>query len=73
MSGLKHANTAPRSHLKLVFHLYPSVMSDSVLESPADPNDAQLIHYLTSTWTKIGQAFGMEFGLYLPLVMPYVL
>jgi len=48
-------------------------MSDSVLESPTNPNDAQLVHYLTSTWAKIGQALGMEFGLYLPLVMPYVL
>jgi len=42
-------------------------------ESPADPNDTQLVHYLTSMWAKIGQALGMEFGLYLPLVMLYVL
>ena len=34
---------------------------------------AQLVCYLTSTWMKIGQALGMEFELYLPLVMPYIL
>jgi len=48
-------------------------MSDGVLESPADPNDTQLVYYLTSTWAKIGQALGVEFEPYLPLVMPYVL
>jgi len=34
---------------------------------------AQLVCCLTSTWIKIGQALGMEFELYLPLVMPYIL
>ena len=34
---------------------------------------AQLMCYLTSTWTKIKQALDIEFELYLPLVMPYIL
>jgi len=48
-------------------------MSDSILESPVDPDDTQLVCYLTSTWAKIGQALGVEFEPYLPLVMPYIL
>ncbi len=42
-------------------------------ESPIDPNDTQLGYYLISTWAKIGQALGMEFEPYLPLVMPSIL
>ena len=47
-------------------------MSDSMLESPADTDDTQLVCYLTSTWAKIGQALGVELESYLTLVMPYI-
>ena len=47
-------------------------MSDSMLKSPVDTNDTQLVCYLTSTWVKIGQALGMELKSYLTLVMSYI-
>ncbi|EAU92069.1 RAN binding protein-like protein [Coprinopsis cinerea okayama7 len=42
-------------------------------ESPHDPNDTQLTHYLIATWAKICQAMGQEFEPYLPVVMPSLL
>jgi len=47
-------------------------MSDSMLESPADTDDTQLVCYLTSTWAKIGQVLGVELESYLTLDMPYI-
>ena len=42
-------------------------------ESPPDPNDAQLGHYLIATWAKVYQAMGPEFERYLQVVMPSLL
>lgn len=42
-------------------------------ESPLDPQDTQLSHYLMGTWAKICQAMGPEFEPYLPVVMPDLL
>jgi hypothetical protein len=38
--------------------------------SPIDPGDTLLNHYLIATWAKICQAMGPEFEPYLPVVMP---
>ncbi|RPD72308.1 ARM repeat-containing protein [Lentinus tigrinus ALCF2SS1-7] len=38
--------------------------------SPADPNDTMLSHFLIATWAKVCQALGEEFEPYLPVVMP---
>jgi hypothetical protein len=43
------------------------------IESPPDPNDTQLGHYLIATWAKVCQAMGPEFEPYLPVVMPSLL
>jgi hypothetical protein len=40
------------------------------IDSPVDPGDTLLNHYLISTWAKICQAMGPEFEPYLPVVMP---
>ena len=42
-------------------------------ESPPDPNDTQLGHYLIATWAKVCQAMGPEFERYLSVVMPSLL
>jgi importin-5 len=42
-------------------------------ESPVDPGDTQLGHYLIATWAKVCQAMGPEFEPYLPVVMPALL
>jgi hypothetical protein len=39
-------------------------------DSPVDPNDTMLPHYLIATWAKVCQAMGPEFEPYLPVVMP---
>jgi importin-5 len=39
-------------------------------DSPTDPGDTLLNHYLIATWAKICQAMGHEFEPYLPVVMP---
>ncbi|KAF8952312.1 armadillo-type protein [Flammula alnicola] len=44
-----------------------------IQQSPVDPNDTQLGHYLMATWAKICQAMGSEFEAYLPVVMPSLL
>jgi importin-5 len=44
-----------------------------IVESPHDPNDTQLTHYLIATWAKVCQAMGEEFEPYLPVVMPSLL
>ena len=44
-----------------------------ILESPIDPGDTQIIHYLIATWAKVCQAMGPEFEPYLPVVMPSLL
>ncbi|KAK7023689.1 importin subunit beta-3 [Paramarasmius palmivorus] len=44
-----------------------------VQKTPADPSDAQIGHYLMSTWAKVCQALGPEFEPYLPVVMPGLL
>ena len=43
------------------------------LESPIDPGDTQISHYLIATWAKVCQAMGPEFEPYLPVVMPSLL
>lgn len=43
------------------------------LESPIDPSDTQLQHYLIGTWAKVCQAMGPSFEPYLPIVMPTLL
>lgn len=42
----------------------------SIVDSPLDPGDTLLSHYLIATWAKICQAMGPEFEPYLPIVMP---
>ena len=59
--------------LQSVYHLYLCIMSDSMLESPVDPDDTQLVCYLTSAWAKIDQAFGKELESYLTLIVPHIL
>ncbi|KAG7091694.1 hypothetical protein E1B28_010715 [Marasmius oreades] len=44
-----------------------------IQNSPPDPSDPQLLHYLMGTWAKICQAMGEEFEVYLPVVMPPLL
>ena len=39
-------------------------------DSPVDPGDTMLPHYLIATWAKVCQAMGPEFEPYLPVVMP---
>ncbi|KZP09493.1 ARM repeat-containing protein [Athelia psychrophila] len=41
-----------------------------IQNSPVDPGDTLLNHYLIATWAKICQALGPEFEPYLPVVMP---
>ena len=48
-------------------------MTRLVLESPIDPGDTQVAHYLIATWAKVCQAMGPEFEPYLPVVMPSLL
>jgi len=40
------------------------------IDSPVDPIDTMLPHYLIATWAKVCQAMGPEFEPYLPVVMP---
>ncbi|PPQ86212.1 hypothetical protein CVT25_006892 [Psilocybe cyanescens] len=44
-----------------------------IQQSPHDPNDTQVGHYLIATWAKVCQALGPEFEPYLPVVMPSLL
>ena len=44
-----------------------------ILESPIDPGDTQIAHYLITTWAKVCQVMGPEFEPYLPVVMPSLL
>ncbi|KAI0264225.1 ARM repeat-containing protein [Gloeopeniophorella convolvens] len=44
-----------------------------IQNSPVDPNDTMLPHYLIATWAKVCQAMGPEFEPYLPVVMPPLL
>ncbi len=45
----------------------------ALTDSPADPNDTMLSHFLIATWAKVCQALGEEFEPYLPVVMPPLL
>jgi hypothetical protein len=44
-----------------------------IQNTPPDPGDTLLGHYLIATWAKICQAMGPEFEPYLPVVMPPLL
>ncbi|TBU51233.1 ARM repeat-containing protein [Dichomitus squalens] len=44
-----------------------------IQNSPVDPNDTMLSHFLIATWAKVCQALGEEFEPYLPVVMPPLL
>ncbi|KAI0919362.1 hypothetical protein AcV7_006120 [Taiwanofungus camphoratus] len=44
-----------------------------IQNSPVDPSDTMLGHYLIATWAKVCQAMGPEFEPYLPVVMPPLL
>ncbi|KAI0782934.1 ARM repeat-containing protein [Abortiporus biennis] len=44
-----------------------------IQNSPVDPSDTMLNHYLIATWAKICQAMGPDFEPYLPVVMPPLL
>ncbi|KAI0077247.1 ARM repeat-containing protein [Panus rudis PR-1116 ss-1] len=44
-----------------------------IQNSPVDPDDTMLGHYLIATWAKVCQAMGQEFEPYLPVVMPPLL
>jgi hypothetical protein len=46
---------------------------ETFLDSPPDPDDTLLGHYMIATWAKICQAMGPEFEPYLPVVMPPLL
>ena len=39
-------------------------------DSPVEPNDTMLPHYLIATWAKVCQAMGPELESYLPVMMP---
>ncbi|KAI0364989.1 ARM repeat-containing protein [Pilatotrama ljubarskyi] len=45
----------------------------TIQNSPVDPNDTMLSHFLIATWAKVCQALGEEFEPYLPVVMPPLL
>ena len=45
----------------------------ALADSPVDPGDTLLGHYLIATWAKVCQAMGPEFEPYLPVVMPPLL
>jgi hypothetical protein len=47
-----------------------NLSDDKVPDSPVDPSDTMLPHYLIATWAKVCQAMGPEFEPYLPVVMP---
>ncbi|EIM83632.1 uncharacterized protein STEHIDRAFT_160207 [Stereum hirsutum FP-91666 SS1] len=44
-----------------------------IQNSPVDPGDVMLPHYLIATWAKICQTMGPEFEPFLPAVMPQLL
>ncbi|GBE80930.1 Importin subunit beta-3 [Sparassis crispa] len=44
-----------------------------IQNSPVDPGDTMLSHYMIATWAKVCQAMGPEFEPYLPVVMPPLL
>ncbi|KAI0712864.1 armadillo-type protein [Cerioporus squamosus] len=44
-----------------------------IQNSPVDPSDTMLSHFLIATWAKVCQALGEEFEPYLPVVMPPLL
>ncbi|KAI5120820.1 hypothetical protein M0805_003216 [Coniferiporia weirii] len=44
-----------------------------IQNSPVDPGDTMLTHYMIATWAKVCQALGPEFEPYLPIVMPPLL
>ena len=48
----------------------PNADIPDAVDSPVDPGDTLLNHYLIATWAKICQAMGPEFEPYLPVVMP---
>lgn len=48
-------------------------MAHLLSDSPIDPGDTMLNHYLIATWAKVCQALGPEFEPYLPVVMPPLL
>jgi len=50
-----------------------SFFVDGDIDSPVDPSDTQLAHYLIATWAKVCQAMGEDFEPYLPAVMPTLL
>jgi importin-5 len=58
---------------KYLVHFFLSVKLMMCAETPVDPSDAQIGHYLMSTWAKVCQALGPEFEPYLPVVMPGLL
>lgn len=53
--------------------LLSAVTHKCIAESPPDPSDTQVAHYLMGTWAKVCQAMGLEFEPYLPVVMPGLL
>ena len=62
-----------RIQSKLSFSLCSFFFNFLLLESPIDPGDTQISHYLIATWAKVCQAMGPEFEPYLPVVMPSLL
>ncbi|KAI0046306.1 ARM repeat-containing protein [Auriscalpium vulgare] len=44
-----------------------------IQNSPVDPGDTMLPHYLIATWAKVCQAMGPDFERFLPVVMPPLL
>ena len=62
----------------MLLFFYPCLLSKNscVLQnkdSPIDPGDTMLNHYLIATWAKVCQALGPDFEPYLPVVMPSLL
>ncbi|KAF6743113.1 armadillo-type protein [Ephemerocybe angulata] len=58
---------------KEVFRQDSNTLVELLIQSPHDPSDTQLTHYLIATWAKVCQAMGEEFEPYLPVVMPQLL
>ena len=55
------------------YAVFSTLADNRQLESPIDPSDTQLQHYLIGTWAKVCQAMGPSFEPYLPIVMPTLL
>lgn len=70
MQGLS-LNFSSEYRVRITNHDRCQYLTEMVwIDSPVDPSDTMLPHYLIATWAKVCQAMGPEFEPYLPVVMP---